>query len=550
MKINELGKVTETDVLVLGGGVAGCGAALAARDQGARVKVVDKGSLGACGQAGPGNANYHTHLGVAEWDSAAEYTKHYGGMAAAISPLIFHKAVSERLRDMLKRLEDIGIEFHKDPDGGYRRTASLGEPYPWTTTMMNSQNLKRLLAKEVRRVGVKATEHVMLTKILVEKGNGRVAGATGFHIWTGEFYIFRAKTVVLCLSTSNQRISTSSTNNPFNTWLYPFNTGSGPVIAYDAGAKIIALEKASASVLPIGFGAPGMSAFTGMGAYMINALGERYMFNYDPRGENAPHNIFVMATYNEIAGGRGPCYIDARHLPQDEMEHMVKDRLYVDGNTYPEYFTQRGLNLKKDLMEIEVGEIIGGGCPLVNNRLESNVKGLFGYTPSFLSHAVCGGYSSGVEASKDALKAGKLPEVDTDQVAKEKQKAFAPLKRDSGLTWREYEDVIRQVMNYYMGYVRSRQGMELALKKLKKIEDYVGEIRADNYHELLRANEAMHLIRYCQLTVRSALERKESGRGCYKRTDYPHVDPSWENKEVVQWQEHGEPKIIVQTVGE
>ncbi len=88
-----------------------------------------------------------------------------------------------------------------------------------------------------------------------------------------------------------------------------------------------------------------------------------------------------------------------------------------------------------------------------------------------------------------------------------------------------------------------------SLRKLRKIEEHIGEIKAGNYHELLRANEAMHLVGYCQLAVRSALERKESGRGCYKRADYPDVDPSWDDKEVVQWQEHGEPKIVVQTLG-
>ncbi len=250
MEITELGKVIETDILVLGGGVAGCGAALAARDQGAMVLVVDKGSLEACGQAGPGNANFNTHLGVAEVDSAEEYTKFWAKQPVAVlSASIFQPAVSARTRDMLKRLEAMGIKFHKDPDGGYRRTTELGTPYPWATTMVNSKYLKRLLAKEVRKAGAKVADHIMLTKILVEKGNGRVAGATGFHIWSGEFYIFRAKTVVLCLATANVRMSTSSTNNPFNVWRYPFNTGSGPLMAYNAGAKITALE----NFWPLGF---------------------------------------------------------------------------------------------------------------------------------------------------------------------------------------------------------------------------------------------------------------------------------------------------------
>ncbi|MFC1910422.1 FAD-binding protein, partial [Chloroflexota bacterium] len=307
MEPGEIGKVLETDVLVLGAGAAGCGAALAARDAGAKCIIVDKGSLEACGQVGPGNANWHTHLGTAEWDTAEEYTKFWAGEPTSnLSASLFHKGISLRMPLMLKRIQEIGIKFHKNADGSYRVTAGLGQPYPWTTTMINSKYFKRLVGKEVRRVGAEVSDHVMITGLLKAKDTDRVAGATGFNIQTREFLIFRAKAVVICMSTSNERFSNSSTNNSFNTWLYPFNTGSGPIIAYDAGAKITTLEKASATILSMGFGAPGMAAFTGMGAYMINASDDRYMFRYDKRGENAPRHVFLMAAYTEIAEGRGP----------------------------------------------------------------------------------------------------------------------------------------------------------------------------------------------------------------------------------------------------
>ncbi|MFC1910696.1 FAD-binding protein, partial [Chloroflexota bacterium] len=169
--------------------------------------------------------------------------------------------------------------------------------------------------------------------------------------------------------------------------------------------------------------------------------------------------------------------------------------------------------------------------------------GLYGYSPSLVSHAMCGGYSSAYEAAQDMLKSARLPALDEQDVIQEKERVYAPLKSKGDYSWREYEDTIRQVMNYYMGHVRNQQGMELALKKLKKIEKQSGDMKAGNIHELLRVNEAMHLVRYCQLMVKSALERKESGRGCYRRTDYPQLDPSLNDKEIVQWQVNGKPKI-------
>ncbi|GAI96270.1 unnamed protein product, partial [marine sediment metagenome] len=261
----------------------------------------------------------------------------------------------------------------------------------------------------------------------------------------------------------------------------------------------------------------------------------------------APRYAVVLATHDEQTAGRGPFYIDARHLSENDLEHMINHLLYVDGNTYPEYFEQRKLDLKKHPIEVEVGELCGGGALLVNEQCRSSLSGLFGYTPSSFSFALCGGFSSGTEAAKEALKVKELPQVNSKAVAMEQERVFAPTKKAAGYTWNEFENAIRQVMNYHMGYVRNQQGMEVALDKLGLIEKQVDEIKASNYHELLRTNEAIHLVKYCQLLVRAALERKES-RGFHRRSDYPNVDKEWSKKIIVLWQEGGEPKMSVEPV--
>lgn len=553
IELASAGRIVESEVLILGGGAAGCMAAIGAREQGANTLIVDKGMIESCGCAGAGNANYHTHLNTGpDWDSDETATKYYSspgptGGYGILSSKVFDRAVTKQLIPMLKRLEGIGIEFHKNSDGSYRRTQSFGNPGPWITTMKNGKYFKRLLAKEVRRKGAETAEHVMITSLLVD--NSRVSGAIGFNIRNGEFYIFRAKSVVLALGGSQERITTSSNGNPFSCWMRPYNTGSAMVIAYDAGAKIVDLELMTrATLLPKGFGAPGMCAFAGMRAYMVNAKGERYMKRYHPTAERAPRSVLVLASYNELAEGRGPLYIDARHLSEDDLRHMIEDRLYEDCDTYPEYFAQRGLNLGKDLMEIEVSELVGGGMLLVNERCASNLKGLFGYTPAQLSLTLCGGFSSGTEAAKDTRKLKELTKVNNEQVIEEKSKIFEPIRRTTGYTWQDIESKIRLVMNFYMGFIRNEQGMETALHRLKLIERYVNDIKADNYHELMRANETRHLVRYCQLLVRATLERKESGRCFYKRSDYLDLDETWSNKHVILWQENGEPQVSAETI--
>lgn len=547
------GKVIESDVLVLGGGVAGCMAAIGAAEQQMKALIVEKGIIESSGCAGAGNANYHTHLNTGpEWDSDEAATRYYSSLGPTggygiLSARIFDKAVTRQLNSMLKRLEDLGVEFHKNPDGSYRRTQAFGNPGPWITTMINGKHLKRLLARQVRQMGIKTADHIMVTSLLT--GGGKAIGALGFNIHNGEFQIFRAKAVVLALGGSQERITTSSNQDPFNCWMRPYNTGSAMVMAYRAGAKIVDLELMSrATILPKGFGAPGMSAFCGMGAYMVNSLGERYMLKYHPMAEQAPRSVFVLAAHNEINEGRGPLYIDARHLPRNDLNHMVEERLFVDGDVYPEYLQQRGIDLKKDLLEIEVSELLGGGMLLVDENCQSTLGGLFGYTPAQLSLAMCGGFSSGYEAAKYAQTVPKLPEIEDVRVSKEKSLLFQPLRRKTGCTWRDIEDKIRLVMNYYMGFIRNKQGMETALKRLRLLESQIGEIKACNYHELLRANETRHLIQYCQILTRASLERKESGRCFYKRSDYPGLDSLYSDKHVVLSQEKGKPVVSLETI--
>jgi succinate dehydrogenase/fumarate reductase flavoprotein subunit len=222
--------------------------------------------------------------------------------------------------------------------------------------------------------------------------------------------------------------------------------------------------------------------------------------------------------------------------------------LFVDGDVYPEYFQQRRINLQKDLLEIEVSEILGGGMLLVNERCESTIGGLFGYTPAQLSLAMCGGFSSGAGAAKYAQTVSKSLEIEDGQISAAKSLLVQPLGGKTGFSWRKIEDNIRLVMSYYVGFIRNKQGMETALERLRLIESQINEIKADNYHELLRANETRHLIEYCQLLTLASLERKESGRCFYHRSDYPQLDPGYSNKHVILGREKGKPVVSLETI--
>ncbi|MFC1938527.1 FAD-binding protein [Chloroflexota bacterium] len=550
MEISGLGKVKETDVLVLGGGAGGSMAAIGAREQGARVLVVDKGVLESCGCIGAGNDHFCAHLNTGpDWDTDEAFTKYWSRRIQENSRVvesIFTKVVGA----MIRQLEEIGIEFHKDADDGYYRTQSMGMPGPWWLMIKNGKYLKMKVAEKVRQAGAEETGHIMITKLLANRGD--VAGAVGFNVRDGDFYIFRAKKVVLALGgCNNARMWSTTSPNPFNTGMHPYLTGSSNVLPYDAGAKLYGIDvKGRATLMSRGYSCGNTQAFTGMGGYQLNALGERYMLKYHPMAESAPRLVQVLATYQEQIEGKGPpFYFDVRHLPKEDLEYLINNLLPVDINAFPDWLDQAGIDLRKDLLEVELGPFVSaGGELLVNEQGESSLSGLFGYPHMMLSGAFCGGYSAGVQAGKAALEARNLVEIDAEAVDKEKVVVFAPLKRDTGYTWKEYEDMIRHVMHYYMGMVRRQEGMEIALRKLGLLEQHVDEVKADNYHELLRAHESMVLLKQCQLLVRAVMERKESGRAAYKRSDYPDLDRTLDNKRLVLWQEGGEPKISFESI--
>ena len=547
----------DTDVLVLGAGAAGCLAAYGAKEQGIQnVTLVDKGALVSCGCTGAGQDHFGAHLNTGpEWDTDEAATTFYSRPGWGVGRALTEKTFTRVVGPMIKIMEAWGVEFYKNPDGTYYRCQALGQPGPWWLMMKNGRYLKRIFAKRVREAGVEVVEQVQITKLL--RDQGRITGAMGFNRRTGDFHVFRAKAVVLAMGAHQSRWSTNSTRNPFNIWQNPANTGSQIVVAYDAGAKIKNLEWCTGTTLPKGFGAPGMCGFGGMGSFMRNCMEDRFMEKYHDLGDKAPRAFHIKAEQEEIGAGRVPLFVDSTELSERDFQHLNENLLTVDKHTFKDYLEQRGLDLKKDLLEVETGESSGGGNLHVDINCESvNLKGLFGLPFSgMLSTALCGGYVTGTEAARSlagrSLKGTDAQgEIDPIAVQREKEKILALQERKEGYAPKDYEDLIRQVMEHYMGHRRSLKGLNIALDRLALIESEAGELRAGSAHELTRAVEALHLLKYCQLMIRSVIERKGM-RGFYHLADYPpKLDPELRDKYVVLFQEDGAQRVSFEPMEE
>ena len=537
-------KALETDVLVLGAGAAGSGAAIAAKQKGAKVTLLDKGKLESSGNLGGGNDHFMAvlHSGP-ETDTSKALVNFYKGPLSGYTEKLIKEAWVKTMPPVLDILQEVGLEFVKNDDGTWLRTVGFGQPGAWWINIKNGHIVKRLIAKKVRKMGIDVLDHIMVTKLL--KGNGKIVGCVGYNVLDGTFYTIRAKKVILALGQVASRGWTSSTWNPYNGWYSPYNTGSHFVLSYEAGVKLLKVDiQQVATLLPKGFGAPGMNGINSMGGHELNALGERFMGKYDPMWENGLRINQISGTYQELIEGKGPpFYMDMRHLNKKDVHHLQYVLMPGDKATYLDYCEQKEIDFAKAPLEVEISELSFSGLLYTQDNMETNVSGLYnGCAFSGFSGAMCGGYYAGVQAAEAAKRTDNPVGFDEKEVKAEKERISRPMKVDKGISYKEVEKAISQVLNYYMGYRRNMKGMETALERLKFIETYLNKIRAPDYHSLMRANESSELIKMAKLTALASMERKESGRAYYRRTDYPELNPDL-NKVLVAWLESGKPKF-------
>jgi succinate dehydrogenase/fumarate reductase flavoprotein subunit len=543
LQLDNLGKVVETDVLILGSGAAGCGAAIGASECGARTVLVDKGKLESSGCLGGGNDHFMAVLNTdPKTDSPEALVDFYKSPLSGYTPEMISRW-AEAMPIMLDVLEEVGVEFVKNPDGSLLRTVGFGQPGNWFINISNGQLIKRRLAKKVRAIEVEVVDHVMITRLLT--ADHRIIGAIGYQVLDGTLYIFKARSVVLALGNSANRVTANSTGNPFNTWHSPFNTGSQFILAYDAGAKLINLDlKQLATLVPKSFSSAGMNGINAVGAHELNALGERFMGKYHPMMENGPRLFQILGTHQELVEGKGPPFhMDMRHCDKEELHHLQYVLMPGDKATFLDYCEQKGIDFAKYPMEVELSEIELSGMLMTGENFESTVGGLFNGCVFYnFSGSLCSGYIAATEACASLPQAGKMPPIVPEEVQREKMRIFKPMHNSGGLSYLKFENAVQQVMKYYMGYVRNQKGMEIALDRLSLIDSYLDRVQASNYHELMRANEAVHLLKICELATRASLERKESGRAIYSRSDYPERNDAY-SKMLAMWQSDGRPQM-------
>ena len=540
-------KTIDTDVLVVGGGVAGSMAAIPALEAGMKVVIFEKGKvLDHCGSIGCGVDHYLTVMDTGpEWDTPEFLIKHVPELTDGIVDMAVAGRVIREMPRIFRKLESFGVDF-KDPKiGTYYRLRSFGLPGTYHINF-DGTDFKKHIGERVRKGKATVLMRTMAVQLLTE--DNRAYGALAFNFRTGEWFAIRAKAVVLAAGDVN-RISRNASGLAFDSWHLPYNTGDAQAMGYRSGAALANMESVEATLTPKGFSCQGLNALVSLGAYFVNKSGERFMFKYDKKGENARRAVIADAAINEYLLGNGPVYLDCRHLPEAMLDHM-EATLQVDRYTLPAYYEQKGVKFREELVEISVSELsirrsgvyFRGSGLAVDTNGETSIEALFAagdcatVSGGISGAAVLGHIAGEGVVQRVCATSGALPEIDVKTAEMVRAQSAGYLGRPDGMTWRQLEDETRQTVTDYVGVRRNEKGLKLALDTLRALAKREARLKADDLHGVMRIHESRNIRLNAELMATASLARKETRTGSsHLRLDYPRTDDqNWRKFVIVE----------------
>ena len=544
----------DCDVLVIGGGVAGCAAAVGASEAGASVIVAEKYNIYSSGDAGTGEDHFLAILGTDEWDTPEEFYRTYlkGNRDFPGESKELIRKFAYELPEVTKRFERMGMKFKDQKTGKYFRVEAFGEGHPYTV-QFDGSNFKRVIASDVANHKIPVLNRVMITKIFVDHAENRILGASGFNTMDGSFHVFRAKSIIVTTG-EGCRIYRSTSGHPFDSWHSPYNTGDGIAMAFGAGAELSNIEFLALTMCAKGYSTPGTHAFFGMGCHLINSKGERFMTRYHPLGERSERAFLTWGIYSEMRAGRGPCYVDARHLSKEDQERLV-ETLVVDKGPFGDYLRQKGIDLSKEPMEVSISEFHAQCGIRIDDECATTVRGMFaageGTGSTAVSRVAVEGYRAGRNAARYAQSKGAPSKgIPASELSEEKERVYAPLKTgEDKITYLEFEKQVRDIMTDNVGFERTDESMRRAVKLLDQLTPLAGKLKAENYHDLMRALESQNVYQVAKLVTRASLERKETrwgGNLIAPRGDYPEPDERWGRRVIVLKRGSSDSEILVE----
>jgi len=522
----------EYDVVVVGGGTAGPMAAVKAKEKNPalRVLLIDKANVKRSGAISMGMDGLNNAV-IPGHATPEQYTKE---ITVANDGIVNQKtlmAYASNSFAMIEELDRWGVKFEKDETGDYavRKVHHLGT---YVLPMPEGHHMKKILYRQLKRTRVEVTNRVICTRLLTD-AQGKVAGVMGFDCRTADFYVIRAKTVILCCGAAG-RLGLPASGYLMGTYENPTNAGDGYAMAYHAGAELANLECFQINPLIKDYNGPACAYVTGpLGGYTANGKGDRFIECDYWSGQ------MMWEFYKELQSGNGPVFLKLDHLAEETIQTIETILHTNERPSRGRFHAGRNTNYREQMIEMHISEV--GFCSghsasgvYINERAETSVQGLYAagdmasMPHGYMLGAFTYGWFAGANAAEYAASRA-MPAADAAQVAAEKARVYAPLNYQGGLPPAQVEYKLRRMVNDYLQPPKVTRKMEIGLTRFDEIRADIEQISAQNPHELMRAME-VSLIRDCaEMAARASLFRTESRWGLYHyRVDHPERnDADW-----------------------
>lgn len=539
-----------TDVLIIGGGTAGCYAALTiSENSDKKVLICEKAHIkrSGCLAAGVNALNAY----IVEGRKAQDYVDYAKKDADGIVREDLLLTMSEKLNEVTDRLEKLGLVILKDENGKYVTRGNRN-------LKINGENIKPILADAVEKAkNVTVLNRVNIFDYSVKEN--KINGAFGFGIESGIFYTIEAKAVIIA---TGGAAGLYKPNNPgfsrHKMWYPPFNTGAGYAMGIRAGAEMTTFEMRFIALRCKDTIAPTGTLAQGVGAKQINSLGEVYETKY---GLTTSERVY--GTVNENQEGRGPCYLRTEGITAEQDESLLKAYLNMAPSQTIKWI-ESGRNPSRQNVEIEGTEpyIVGGHTASgywVDTDRATTIEGLFaggdvagGCPQKYVTGALAEGEIAGLSAvkyidSKESFE--KISDEDTNYHLRETEKYLTD--RHSLYTTEQLEEAMQTVMDSYAGGIKTNyrfneKQLDIADCKIRQLETLTDDLYAEDFQELMYICELKERLTVCKSVIAHLRARKETRWHSFaENLDYPEKDDRNFNKYVNSRLENGEIKIII-----
>ena len=513
----------ETDFLIIGGGSAGCIAAMHALqlNPDLNVTIFEKSDIVYGGSIARGMDALNI-VAIPGQTSAELYLESVRAMTAGVVDAGPSYVMAERSYALLKEMESWGVTFPKDENGQYK-TLKYHVKGKFQTAM-DEPELKAMLVKRALDLGTRPVNRVMALRLLMD--NGRVAGAVGMNVRTGQMVVCKAKTVLVA-SGGVSRFTLPNSEYLYGVYDYPGNTGDGFVMALRAGAGVTGMEYTQRTMLIKDTNMPLLAICVSRGGRVLDCEGNILM-----EGEVTNTNVMNEA----FTKGRGPVHIQLSHLSEERIREIEHVLFTTERPVNERFFAGRHIDFRKQDIELWPTEYyLCGGHGLagirVNERAETAVPGLYaaGDVASVAKQHLTGAFVFGEVAAEQAVKyVAEAPDTsinenDVAAVKAELDERFTARNRDIDV--HDLERKVRRMVADYLVSPKNAHKFELWKYWSKTFREDIKHVAVHNGHELSKLYEVENILLCADCSAVAGDFRKESRWGeSHYRSDYPQRD--------------------------